>query len=195
VVGVTSHEDFLVASCNNAIQSITQSRHNGFLHLIKQWWNIKTLIRFYTMLTYTCNVRCSVFNSEECIDEEKLNKTQLKFCVWSDGRMSDEGRQIVYRPPTPRFLTLHSTHNTSLSDSATQHAIDAVVYSNSPQVYHMHTYTCTILTATFQLKLNHTTGYASQHICCLSQARIKWEICSRKGIWRKNWGQWRWVTD
>jgi len=35
---------------------------------------------------------------------------------------------------------------------------------------------------------NHTTGYASQHIWCLSQARIKWEGCGRKGIRRKNGG-------
>jgi len=26
------------------------------------------------------------------------------------------------------------------------------------------------------------TGYASQHIWCLSQARINWEGCGRKGI-------------
>jgi len=44
--------------------------------------------------------------------------------------------------------------------------------------------------------VNHATGYASQHIWCLSQARIKWEGCGRKGIWHKNGGQcWRWVTD
>ena len=30
------------------------------------------------------------------------------------------------------------------------------------------------------------TGYASQHIWCLSQARINWEGCGRKGIRRKN---------
>jgi len=29
-------------------------------------------------------------------------------------------------------------------------------------------------------------GYASQHIWCLSQARINWEGCARKGIWHKN---------
>jgi len=34
--------------------------------------------------------------------------------------------------------------------------------------------------------VNHTTGYASQHIWCLSRAGIKWEGCSRKGIRRKN---------
>ena len=33
------------------------------------------------------------------------------------------------------------------------------------------------------------SGYASQHIWCLSKARIKWEGCGRKGIWRKKyWG-------
>jgi len=31
-------------------------------------------------------------------------------------------------------------------------------------------------------------GYASQHIWCLSQARINWEGCGRKGIWCKNVG-------
>jgi len=36
--------------------------------------------------------------------------------------------------------------------------------------------------------LNHTTRYASQHIWCLSQARIKWEGCSRNGIRRRNGG-------
>jgi len=32
------------------------------------------------------------------------------------------------------------------------------------------------------------TGYASQHIWFLSQARINWEGCIRKGIWHKNGG-------
>jgi len=31
-------------------------------------------------------------------------------------------------------------------------------------------------------------GNASQHIWCLSQARINWHDCGRKGIWRKRWG-------
>jgi len=38
------------------------------------------------------------------------------------------------------------------------------------------------------LKVNHATGYAHQHIWCLSQAGINWEGCARKGIWRKNGG-------
>ena len=41
------------------------------------------------------------------------------------------------------------------------------------------------------LGMNHGTGYARQHIWCLSQARIKWDGCGRKGIWRKNGGCWR----
>jgi len=36
--------------------------------------------------------------------------------------------------------------------------------------------------------LLNATGYASQHIWCLSQAKIKWEDCDRKGIQRKNGG-------
>ena len=36
-----------------------------------------------------------------------------------------------------------------------------------------------------------TTGYASQHIWCLSQARINWEGCVRKGILCKNGGDGR----
>ena len=35
---------------------------------------------------------------------------------------------------------------------------------------------------------NHATGDASQHIWCLSQARIMWEGCDRKGIQHKNGG-------
>jgi len=35
------------------------------------------------------------------------------------------------------------------------------------------------------------TGYASQHIWCLSQASINWEGCARKGIQRKNGGDGR----
>jgi len=38
------------------------------------------------------------------------------------------------------------------------------------------------------LVCNQATGYASQHIWCLSQARINWEDCGRKGIWHKNGG-------
>jgi len=34
----------------------------------------------------------------------------------------------------------------------------------------------------------YTTGYASQHNWCLSQARIKWKGCGRKGILHKNLG-------
>ena len=33
---------------------------------------------------------------------------------------------------------------------------------------------------------NHATGYASQQIWCLYQARINWEGCGRKGIRLKN---------
>jgi len=32
----------------------------------------------------------------------------------------------------------------------------------------------------------HATGYASQHIWCLSQARTKWEGCGRNVIQHKN---------
>ena len=35
---------------------------------------------------------------------------------------------------------------------------------------------------------NQDTGYASQHIWCLSQARINWQGCSKRGIQRKNGG-------
>jgi len=38
---------------------------------------------------------------------------------------------------------------------------------------------------------NQATEYASQHIWCLSQARINWEGCARKGIRRKNGGDGR----
>ena len=38
---------------------------------------------------------------------------------------------------------------------------------------------------------NEATGYASQHIWCLSQARINWEGCVRNGIRRKNGGDGR----
>jgi len=43
---------------------------------------------------------------------------------------------------------------------------------------------------------NQATGHASQRIWCLSQARIKWEGCSRKGNWRKNrgWGVGCWLV-
>jgi len=36
--------------------------------------------------------------------------------------------------------------------------------------------------------MNQATGYAIQHIWCLSQARINWEGCSRKGIRHNNGG-------
>jgi len=35
---------------------------------------------------------------------------------------------------------------------------------------------------------DQATGYASQHIWCLSQAKINWEGCGRKGIRHKNGG-------
>ena len=40
----------------------------------------------------------------------------------------------------------------------------------------------------FLSPFNHSTGHASQHIWCLSRARIKWEGCRRKGIWHINGG-------
>ena len=47
----------------------------------------------------------------------------------------------------------------------------------------------------FTYLVNHVTGYTSQHIWCLSHARIKWKGCSRKGIRCKNGRWWKWVTD
>jgi len=47
------------------------------------------------------------------------------------------------------------------------------------------------------LENNQATGYASQHIWCLSQARINWEGCARNGIWHKNGGDGRdrgWIS-
>jgi len=41
------------------------------------------------------------------------------------------------------------------------------------------------------LLFNQATGYASQHIWCLSQARINWEGCLSKGILHKNDGDGR----
>ena len=38
------------------------------------------------------------------------------------------------------------------------------------------------------LEINQATRYASQHIWCMSQARINWEGCARKDIQRKNGG-------
>jgi len=40
----------------------------------------------------------------------------------------------------------------------------------------------------FKQTYNQATGYASQHILCLSQARINWEGCARKGIRHRNGG-------
>jgi len=42
---------------------------------------------------------------------------------------------------------------------------------------------------------NQATWYGIQHIWCLSQARINWEGCGKKGIWPKNGGWWWWVAD
>jgi len=36
--------------------------------------------------------------------------------------------------------------------------------------------------------VNQATGYASQHIWCLSKARINFKGCGRKGIQHKNDG-------
>ena len=43
--------------------------------------------------------------------------------------------------------------------------------------------------------VKQAAGYASQHIWCLSQARINWEGFGKKSIWRKNGGWWRWEED
>jgi len=39
-----------------------------------------------------------------------------------------------------------------------------------------------------KIRNNQATGYASQHIWCLSQARINWKGCVRKGVWCRNGG-------
>jgi len=44
---------------------------------------------------------------------------------------------------------------------------------------------------TLSLTDSQAIGYASQHTWCLSQARINWEGCVRKGILRKNGGDGR----
>jgi len=36
--------------------------------------------------------------------------------------------------------------------------------------------------------INQVTWYASQHIWCLSEVRINWEGCGRKGIRWENFG-------
>jgi len=43
--------------------------------------------------------------------------------------------------------------------------------------------------------VNQATGYASQHIWCLPQARMNWEGFGRKGIWYKNGAWWRWIVS
>jgi len=44
----------------------------------------------------------------------------------------------------------------------------------------------TVVVWLLEIIWNQATGYASQHIWCLSLARINWEGCCWKGIWRKN---------
>jgi len=73
----------------------------------------------YITLTYTCNVWCSVSKDKECIDEDKLNKMQLKLCIRSNGRMRDERWQTAYRPLTCRCLSLHSTATATTGVSCT----------------------------------------------------------------------------
>jgi len=46
----------------------------------------------------------------------------------------------------------------------------------------------TFLVVSHHTTFNEATGFASQHIWCLSQARRNWEGCARKGIRRKNGG-------
>jgi len=43
-----------------------------------------------------------------------------------------------------------------------------------------------ISTQAIKVNINQAIAYASQHIWCLSQSRINWEGCGRKGIWYKN---------
>jgi len=62
-----------------------------------------------------------------------------------------------------------------------------ICIDKSKLVYCSFKYCICIFVLIFQA--NHaTTGYPSQHIWRLSQARIKWEGCSRKGIRCKNVG-------
>jgi len=60
----------------------------------------------------------------------------------------------------------------------------------SVQAYHKSNSIATgiIINSLLHKTQNQATGYASQHIWCLTQARINWMGCNRKGIQRKNAG-------
>jgi len=68
--------------------------------------------------------------------------------------------------------------------------------TGNEQVANYYTPLFTKIGRTFEIqkceKLNQATRYASQHIWCLSKARINWEGCARRvHIWRKNGGDGR----
>jgi len=64
-------------------------------------------------------------------------------------------------------------------------ALQASVYRE--RSYH----SCHLISPHFiwtECALNQPTRYATQHTWCLSQARINWDGCGRKGIWHNNGG-------
>jgi len=73
------------------------------------------------------------------------------------------------------------------------HSFGALLQPKQPlgmlkQAHSLMWYMVTKPSFSFYVFMNQATGYASQHIWSLSQARINWEGCVRKGIWCKNGG-------
>ena len=80
------------------------------------------------------------------------------------------------------YICCREKHHTKVSiDITIHHQSLTPVALLFPVILHGVSENCVLVT----WNTNQASRYAIQHTWCLFQARINWEGCGRKGIWRK----------
>jgi len=92
------------------------------------------------------------------------------------------GQQLDIIP----FCTVKNVHKLSLTSYNKTALRSAFLMTLNMEYYWITLLNSVIIVVV--VVVNHATGYASQHIWCLSQCKIKWEGCCRKGSRYKNGG-------
>ena len=120
---------------------------------------------------------------------DKLMKTGLQYLRSVAARPSNDQSNQAGIGKHPQTVYSQYQHRQSEWQQTRDHGQQAIQGS----VHRQHFYEMVSISFIFASYLNcytanQATGYASQHIWCLSQARINWEGWGRKGIWRKNGG-------
>jgi len=164
--------------------------------------------------------QCGVSNKTESSMKKDRSSTETHLMSQSNSSLqSAEPNSVVHACPMVNLwkrsmsITLHSYIHSCISLLLLLLVISITYtwHQNTATEYNIHCGTKTLprvivsrisqhnvtthLRCSGNFKHEPTTGYASQHIWCLSQARINWEGCSMKGVSRKNGGMGMWVAD